>query len=182
MRILVKKIYNKHSSFESVSLPLIRLTIAHHAVLKDLLISHPTPENMHIISTSRDPKSNVALSSRNAYLSEAEMGVAPVLFKALSAAKEAYEKGGDSGEDLISRATAVVLEQQAELGGPGASTGIETAEGGVDLRIDYFEVFDKDTFQPVRGEIEKGRELVIAGAVWVGQTRLIDNLLLGWGM
>lgn len=150
-------------------------------MLKDLLISHPTPENMHIIPTSRDPTSNLALSSRNAYLSQAEMGVAPVLYRALSAAKEAYEVGGMTGEELISRATAVILEQQAELGGPGANMGMDTGEG-VDLKIDYFEVFDKETFHPVRGEIEKGRELVIAGAVWVGKTRLIDNLLLGWGM
>ena len=86
-----------------------------------------------------------------------------------------------TGEELISRASAVVLEQQAEIGRPGANMGMETGKG-VDLEIDYFEVFDKETFQPVRGEIEKGRELVIAGAVWVGKTRLIDNLLLGWGM
>lgn len=150
-------------------------------MLKDLLISHPTPENMHIIPTSRDPMSNLALSSRNAYLTEAEMGIAPVLYRALSAAKEVYEAGGMTGEELISRASAVVLDQQAEIGRPGANMGMETGKG-VDLEIDYFEVFDKETFQPVRGEIEKGRELVIAGAVWVGKTRLIDNLLLGWGM
>ena len=109
------------------------------------------------------------------------MGIAPVLYRALSAAKEAYEAGGMTGEELVSRATAVVLEQQAELRGPGANLGVDTGQG-VDLKIDYFEVFDKETFQPVRGKIEQGRELVIAGAVWIGKTRLIDNLLLGWGM
>lgn len=150
-------------------------------MLKDLLISHPTPENMHIIPTSRDPMSNLALSSRNAYLSQAEMGVAPVLYRALAVAKEAYEAEGMTGEELISRASAVILEQQAEIGGPAANMGMATGEA-VDLKMDYFEVFDKETFQPVRGKIEQGRELVIAGALWVGKTRLIDNLLLGWGM
>lgn len=137
-------------------------------MLKDLLISHPTPENMHIIPTSRDPTSNLALSSRNAYLSKAEMEVAPILYRALRAAKEGYSVDGITGEDLIERSIKVV-------------EGVKVPDG-VDLKVDYFEVFDKETFEPVRGPIEKGRELVIAGAVWVGKTRLIDNLLLGWEM
>jgi pantoate--beta-alanine ligase len=143
-------------------------------VLKDLLISHPTPENMHIIPTSRDPISNLALSSRNAYLSEAEMEVAPVLYRALSAAKEVYGTEGMTGEELISRATTIVTKEQDRL----AASEVERVE----LKVDYFEVFDKDTFEPVRGRIEAGRETVIAGAVWVGKTRLIDNLLIGWNM
>jgi pantoate--beta-alanine ligase len=123
---------------------------------------------MHIIPTSRDPHSNLALSSRNAYLTAQEMEVAPILYRALSAAKEGYEEDGITGEELIRRATPIV-------------EGVDAPEG-VDLKVDYFEVFDKETFEPVRGRIESGRELVVAGAVWVGKTRLIDNLLLGWNM
>jgi pantoate--beta-alanine ligase len=136
-------------------------------VLKDLLISHPTSENMHIIPTSRDPSTNLALSSRNAYLTPQEMEVAPVLYQALSTAKEGYSEDGITGEELIQRAINVVQ-------------GVELPKG-VDMKVDYFEVFDKETFEPVRGQVG-GREVVIAGAVWVGKTRLIDNLLLGWDM
>jgi pantoate--beta-alanine ligase len=136
-------------------------------VLKDLLISHPTPENMHIIPTTRDVSTNLALSSRNAYLTPQEMEVAPVLYRALSAAKEGYSEDGITGEELIQRAISVV-------------EGVEVP-AGVDMKVDYFEVFDKETFEPVRGQVG-GREVVIAGALWVGKTRLIDNLLLGWDM
>lgn len=163
-------------------------------MLKDLLISHPTPENMHIIPTSRDPTSNLALSSRNAYLSKSELEVAPILFRALSAAKDQFDSSASSssdsgvtGEDLISIATAVILDQQSRITSPDANLGLEVGVGGkaggkVRLEMDYIEVFDRDTFEPVRGPVVKGRALVIAGAVWVGQTRLIDNLLLGWDM
>lgn len=159
----------------------------HFVVLKDLLISHPTPENMHIIPTSRDPTSNLALSSRNAYLSISEMGVAPVLYRALSAAKQLFDtSSGDSltGEDLVSSATALILDQQSRITSPDSNLGLEVGDANekVRLEMDYIEVFDRDTFEPVRGPVGKGRPLVIAGAVWVGQTRLIDNLLLGWDM
>jgi pantoate--beta-alanine ligase len=169
MHISVKRIFNKPSFFVSVSTPHYAISLTELiVVLKDLLISHPTPENMHIIPTSRDPTSNLALSSRNAYLSEAEMEVAPILYRALSAAKEGYSEDGITGQDLIKRSIKVV-------------EGMKVPDG-VELKVDYFEVFDKETFEPVLGPIEKGRELVIAGAVWVGKTRLIDNLLLGWEM
>lgn len=156
-------------------------------MLKDLLISHPTPERMHIIPTSRDPLTNLALSSRNAYLSPTELAVAPILYQALVAAKEAFESAGAevTGEDLVSIATSVILKRQGELPTSQANFGVQVdagEEGAVELKLDYVEVFDKDTFEPVRGPVGKGRELVIAGAVWVGKTRLIDNLLLGWDM
>lgn len=158
---------------------------ADNPVLKDLLISHPTPENMHIIPTSRDPHTHLALSSRNAYLSQAEMKVAPTLYRALSTAKDMFAAGGGvTGEGLVSAATAVVLEQQRATG-TDANMGLEVGpreEEKVQVELDYIEVFDKETFEPVRGEVESGRELVIAGAIWVGRTRLIDNLLLGWDM
>lgn len=88
-----------------------------------------------------------------------------------------------TGEDLISAATSIILDQQTHIGTPSSNLGLETGDSkGVRLELDYIEVFDRDTFQPIRGPVGEGRPLVIAGAVWVGQTRLIDNLLLGWDM
>ena len=147
-------------------------------VVSDLLLSHPTSDNLHILPTTRDPSTNLALSSRNAYLSPAELKVSPVLYRALSAAKDSWKSVASpstptTGEDLVVTATSVVLAEIERL--RDAPEGIDA-----DLRLDYIEVFDKHTFEPVIGEVEEGREMVIAGAVWVGQTRLIDNLLLGW--
>lgn len=74
---------------------------------------------------------------------------------------------------MISAATQVVLDEQQRI----LDKGVE-----VDLRMDYFEVFDRHTFEPIRGKSEGDKGIVIAGAIWVGKTRLIDNLLLGWGV
>jgi pantoate--beta-alanine ligase len=144
-------------------------------VLTDLLSAHPAPENFHILPTTRDPRTNLALSSRNAYLSPEELEVSPTLFKALSSAQSLFDSRKDSttGEDLVAAATQTILDLQDSL-------GIDDTPTRVDVRLDYIEVFDKYTFEPVRGPIPKRKELVIAGAMWVGKTRLIDNLLLGW--
>jgi pantoate--beta-alanine ligase len=72
---------------------------------------------------------------------------------------------------MLAAATQVVLDEQ---------TRILDEKVPAELKLDYFEVFDKDTFEPVRGEVKPGTPVVLAGAVWVGRTRLIDNLLLGW--
>ena len=135
---------------------------------------------MHILPTTRDPTTHLALSSRNAYLSTKELAVAPVLVQALQIAQKRYtwavEGSADeeqlSGEELI-RVAADRVQREREG---------QARELGVEVKLDYFEVFDKETFEPVRGVIVPGRELVIAGAVWVGRTRLIDNLLLGWDL
>jgi pantothenate synthetase len=49
-------------------------------------------------------------------------------------------------------------------------------EGAV--RLDYFEVVDPDTLDPV-ADVSKGA--LVAVAAYVGATRLIDNALLGAG-
>jgi pantoate--beta-alanine ligase len=177
MPTLAKRTSNRHSSSKSVSThPLTPL----NPVLTDLLMAHPTPENLHILPTTRDSATHLALSSRNAYLNQAERSVAPILYRALSAARELYTSASISGketpvtgEQMITSAVQVVLEEQAR---------ITDEREEVDLKVDYFEIFDKNTFEPLRGVVEAGRELVVAGAVWVGRTRLIDNLLLGWNV
>lgn len=148
-------------------------------MVSDLLLSHPTSDNLHILPTTRDTRTKLALSSRNAYLTPSELNVSPILYRALSAAKESWAAHTSSlstpttGEDIVATATSVILAEVERLK--------DAPEGkDVDLRLDYIEVFDKHTFEPIRGEVQQGREMVIAGAVWVGQTRLIDNLLLGW--
>ncbi|KAI9635522.1 putative PAN6 Pantoate-beta-alanine ligase [Dioszegia hungarica] len=147
-------------------------------MLTDLLLAHPLPENLHILPTTRDPHDHLALSSRNAYLSAPERDIAPILHRALSAAQLLFssistDSAEISGEEMISAATQVILDEQQRILDSGSP---------VELRMDYIEVFDRHTFEPVRGRLELGREVVVAGAAWVGKTRLIDNLLLGWGI
>lgn len=94
------------------------------------------------------------------------MEVAPTLHAALQTARNAWVSGA-SGAAMVEAANRHV--QDIKLANPDA-----------ELRLDYVEVFDPDTFEPFRGEPTPGQKLVVAGALWVGRTRLIDNILLGW--
>ncbi|HEV7918083.1 MAG TPA: pantoate--beta-alanine ligase [Solirubrobacterales bacterium] len=96
----------------------------------------------------------LAMSSRNAYLSPEDRGRALGLFAALCAAREAVSKGERDAE----RVTAAALEQL----------------DAVD-RVEYFELVDPDTLEPVES-IE--RPVLAAVAAQVGATRLIDNTIL----
>lgn len=148
-------------------------------VLKDLLSAHPTSENLHIIPTTRDSKDNLALSSRNAYLTPSERVYAPTLHRALTLVENAlvrpesseHSSASTSAEEAIAAARGLIESIAKEA----------KAKDGVEIKFDYIEVFDRDTFEVIRGGGGLGgREGVVAGAMWVGKTRLIDNLLLGW--
>jgi pantoate--beta-alanine ligase len=105
------------------------------------------------VPTYRDDD-GLALSSRNAYLESAERSAAPALFRALTAARRRIEEG--------ERKSSVVKE---------AAAGVLAAEPLV--RVQYLEVVDPLEVQPV---IDITAEVRIAGAIWVGKTRLIDNV------
>jgi pantoate--beta-alanine ligase len=88
----------------------------------------------------------LALSSRNAYLTEDERYVAPMLYKAIQQVAQ--------GRDPREAAQALLAAGFA--------------------KIDYLEVRDAETLAPyVTGSGRPGRVLV---AAWLGKTRLIDNV------
>ena len=96
----------------------------------------------------------LAMSSRNAYLDAGERAKAPVLHRALRAGQEAITHGihdVPSVEKLMHR----VIEE----------------EGGVD--VDYLAVVDPQTFE---APADFERDVLVAGAVKIGRTRLIDNI------
>jgi pantoate--beta-alanine ligase len=95
----------------------------------------------------------LACSSRNQYLNDEERKQAAVLFKALCAAANGSKK---SAGDVVARTRQVIGE--APL-----------------ARIDYVEVVDAITLQPVE---MAGPGSVLVLAVFFGRTRLIDNIRL----
>lgn len=96
----------------------------------------------------------LAVSSRNSYLNAEERLVAGVLYRALRVARERIADGtGDLGTPLEAARTVLGLEPLA--------------------RIDYLEVVDPDTMQPVD---KITGPVCVVGAVWIGKTRLIDNI------
>jgi pantoate--beta-alanine ligase len=96
----------------------------------------------------------LAMSSRNAYLSSEERAKAPVLHRALRAGEEAITHGIHSVPDVEKLMHRVVSE-----------------EGGVE--VDYLAVVDPLTFE---APVNFDRDVLLAGAVRVGKTRLIDNV------
>jgi pantoate--beta-alanine ligase len=101
----------------------------------------------------REPD-GLALSSRNQYLSPAERKAATVLYRALSLARSAIEKGERDSMRII---TAMRQELAGEpLGSP-----------------DYVEIVDADSFEPI---MRLTRTSLVLLAVRFGATRLIDNM------
>jgi pantoate--beta-alanine ligase len=95
----------------------------------------------------------LALSSRNAYLSPAERAKAPELYKNLKIAAEEVVKGAS-----IDNAVA-------------AAHGRLVAAG---FRVDYVELRNADTLARVEDPTREPKRLL--AAVWLGKTRLIDNI------
>jgi len=98
----------------------------------------------------------LAMSSRNVYLSPSERADATVLRKSLLAAEELFRKGERDASTLV-RSVKSMIESK-----PSA-------------RVDYVELSDPDTLQPMDKARSGG---LLAVAVFIGKTRLIDNLIL----
>ncbi|MCL6107040.1 MAG: pantoate--beta-alanine ligase [Actinobacteria bacterium] len=110
---------------------------------------------IRVCPTVREP-GGLAMSSRNTYLSDEEREQAAVLFRALSAAKEAAA----SGETSVSR---IRRKMKKMIGG----------EYLVDL--EYVKIVNPVDLEPVE---EVATEALVAVAARVGRTRLIDNMML----
>ena len=96
----------------------------------------------------------LALSSRNRYLNAEERKAAPALHRALQEAANRIQAGEQDAAKV--REGAVALLNDSAM-----------------IRVDYFEIVDPVELQPV--EKVKG-PVRIAAAIWIGATRLIDNV------
>lgn len=105
-------------------------------------------------------KDGLALSSRNTYLSTEERQQAIILFKTLSAIKNQLQLNmyADEMEQILSAHRNFINFHP-------------------NLKLDYLEVLNAQNLQPILC-IEKGMKIVVAIAVLVGKTRLIDNLII----
>ena len=142
-------------------------------MVRDLLISHPLPANLVIVPTQRVEADQLALSSRNVYLTTKERPFAPTLYEALSAGKYAWEDSSGSGSrEGVFMAANEIIKKRSE----------EASKVGVEMKLEYVKVNDPDTFEIVdwcRRERPDDQPVIISGALWIGNTRLIDNLLSG---
>jgi len=99
----------------------------------------------------------LALSSRNAYLDPRQRQQATVLHRSLMQVKSMADGGERDSARLIAAARDVFNEEP-------------------DVRLDYFEIVDRETLDPVA---DTSNGALVAVAAFVGTTRLIDNVVLG---
>jgi pantoate--beta-alanine ligase len=98
----------------------------------------------------------LAMSSRNVYLTPEERQQAPIIFKALQAARENVKNGLTDANQVRDQITKMI--QTSPL-----------------ARIDYVEIIDDQTLTPVE-TVKPGTFAAVA--VYYGKTRLIDNIYL----
>ena len=110
---------------------------------------------VHILPTVREPD-GLAMSSRNVYLSRSQRQQAAAVSRALGLAAEAIRSGERRAEPLIDGMRRLLAEE-------------------AQARIDYVALVDAKTLAPLWRL--RGRVAVLL-AVWIGRTRLIDNLLV----
>lgn len=115
------------------------------------------PVEVVAIPTVREPD-GLAMSSRNAYLDEKQREDALLIVKALEAGKALVREKDIRNVDRV----------KAEV--------VNTLTVGRWVRMNYVEIVDRDTMRP-ESEIEPERSQIVV-AVWVGDVRLLDNVLL----
>jgi len=126
------------------------------AVIRKMTRDLNFPIEVIVCPTVRETD-GLAMSSRNSYLSPEERQAATILFRALTAAKAAYERGERDAESLRQvMAATLASEPRAQM--------------------QYVSVADYDTLEEL--QTVTGRTL-LSMAVYLGKTRLIDNFVLG---
>ncbi|PCI79057.1 MAG: pantoate--beta-alanine ligase [SAR86 cluster bacterium] len=107
---------------------------------------------IHGIETHRE-ESGLAMSSRNNYLSEQQRQQASSLYRCLQTCAEQIQQGNTEFNQL-EKAAKKELKQAS-------------------LKPDYFQICDADTLQPPSTDTQ---HIAILGAIFVGKSRLIDNI------
>ncbi len=99
----------------------------------------------------------LAMSSRNAYLDPQQRKHALVLHRSLLRVKQLWDRGERNPSKLAAAGHEAVAEEKS-------------------VQLDYFEIVDPDTLDPLQ---EVNGPALVAVAAFVGPTRLIDNMMLG---
>jgi pantoate--beta-alanine ligase len=122
-----------------------------HQMVRDLNIS------VQIVACPivREPD-GLAMSSRNAYLDPQQKKSALALYRSLLEVQKRFARGEQRPDPLIEAGRQVFTEEPA-------------------VKLDYLEIVDPDTLDPV-DDVSRGALVVVAA--FVGKARLIDNLAL----
>jgi pantoate--beta-alanine ligase len=125
-------------------------------VLRQMARDLDFPLEVVVCPIVREPD-GLAMSSRNVYLTPEQRMAAPVLYRALCAARDAWQAGEHDGEKLRQIMRRVLdAEPSARCDYVSAAHPVTLAELG-----------------------DAGRGVLLSMAVRIGRARLIDNILLG---
>ncbi len=123
------------------------------AVIRRMVADLNIPVEIAAVPTVREPD-GLAISSRNQHLNSAERKAAPVLYRALEEAVKRI-RSGERDASKVREAAIAILESEPLV------------------RVEYLEIVDPTEMQPLATISDSVR---IAAAVWIGGTRLIDNV------
>jgi pantoate--beta-alanine ligase len=126
------------------------------AIIRKMIRDLNFPVGIVVCPIVREPD-GLAMSSRNSYLDAIQRKQAMVLHRALVSIETMAQQGESNALRLSSIGQRVLAEEPT-------------------VRLDYLEIVDPDTLDPVA---DTSQGALVAVAVYVGGTRLIDNLVLG---
>lgn len=126
------------------------------AVIRRMVADLNFPIEIVVCPTIREPD-GLALSSRNVYLNPAERQAAPILYRALKNARDAFHGGTKEADEIRSIIS-------------------ETIQSEPLAEMQYASCANINSLQELSGEIDKA---LLSTAVLIGRTRLIDNILIG---
>jgi pantoate--beta-alanine ligase len=124
------------------------------AVVRRMVADLNFPVTIVAVPTVRDAD-GLALSSRNQRLTPEQRAIAPRLYQALSAVSGKIAEGCKDAAEAKEAGLAILRQEPL-------------------IRVEYFEIVgaaDMQPCNPVEGRV------AIAAAIWLGETRLIDNIL-----
>jgi len=128
-----------------------------YLVIKRLVSDLNIPVDVAGCATMREPD-GLAMSSRNAYLNHrGERAAATVLYRALGQGAHMLRQGGKNPSDVVKAMERIIGEEPLVT------------------EVQYIGVYDIHTLQPLS---EFTGRAVLAGAMKLGGTRLIDNVLV----
>ena len=124
-------------------------------VIQQMVVDLNYPIEIVVCPIIRE-EDGLAMSSRNSYLSVQEREAALCLSRALKAAQEAFSAGERNAKVLREIVSREILKEEA-------------------VKIQYISCAHPSTLEELTGEIET---CLISMAVFIGRTRLIDNIIL----
>lgn len=161
------------------------------ALVRRMVADQNLPVHIEAVPIAREDD-GLASSSRNVYLTRQQRRIAPALGRAVRAGAEAAAAGQKAGQvrraaqQVLSDAAAEVGDEERDEAGDGDRTEVgnidagQSVSGNVNmLTIDYLELVDEGTMEPVADQLDHGHALLVLAAR-VGQTRLLDNAIVRW--